>query len=303
MKRFICHVLLFLLPVAAVLAGWEMFMRKFPHVLQYKKDVILEKCRKDGEIVFLGSSHTFFGVNTDLIPHAYNLSYAAQKLHQDLFIFQLLMSKPNHLKYAAVSISIHSFFRSRNIEEWRDRDYVRYWGYPADKFSDRFFILENIPLQLVNVRKKWKDLKEEGFCESFNITPTGWSTSYQEAHNYKDFEKLGAFSAKRHCNVDLNDTREFDALASLVKLARKNNITVILYTTPGYKTYYSKLDPVQIKKMHSMIAGLTAQKGVYYLDLLRSDAFDMKDFFDPDHLSCSGAKKLTLILRDFYKDK
>ena len=304
MKRFICRSLLFLLPVLAVLAGWEVLMRNFPHVFRYKKTVILEKCRKEGEIVFLGSSHAFFGIDTDLLPHAWNLAFASQQYHHDRFIFELLVKGPNRLKYVAVPVSVFSFFRPEtNVEEWRERDYVRYWGYPAKKFSDRFFVLENIPLQFSYVRKTSGNIRKKGLCRALHISPTGWGTSYREAGDYGEFEKLGAIAARRHSLVDMNDTGEFEALKSLIALARRHGIKVILYTPPGHRSYYTRLDPRQLKKMYAMIADLIAERGVFYLDLLRSDAFGPEDFHDPDHLSSRGARKLALMLRDFYKDK
>lgn len=302
MKRFICRSLLFLLPVFAVLAGWEIWMRNFPHVFRYKKTVIVEKCRKDGEIVFLGNSHAFFGVNTDVIPHAYNLAFAAQKLHQDLYIFKYLVSKPTHLKCVAVPISVFSLFSFKSdFEDWRERDYVRYWGYPANKFADHFYILDNVPLQLVYVRKTRKKISSKGICGALGMTPTGWGISYKNAMDFDKFETLGATAALRHCSVDMNDTREFDALKSLIRLAQQHGIKVILFTSPAHKSYYTKLNPLQLKKMHSLIAGLTTEKGVYYLDLLQSDAFEKEDFYDPDHMVHKGAKKLALILFEFYK--
>ena len=123
MKLLIIRTLLFLLPVLAVVMLWEILMYNFPHAFKYKRDVIMTECRKNSEIVFLGSSHAFYGVNTDILPRASNLAYVSQELNQDRFILEQLLSQPNRIKYAVIPISIFSLFESRNnLEAWRNRD-------------------------------------------------------------------------------------------------------------------------------------------------------------------------------------
>lgn len=304
MKRFIFRSLFFLFPVAAVLVAWELYMRSFPHVFKYKRTVVVENCRKNGEIVFLGSSHAYFGVNTEKLPGAYNLSYVSQSLLHDRFIFEQLVSKPHKLKYVAVPVSVFSFFAAEGgLEEWRERDYVRHWDYPERSFTDKFYILDNIPQQLIYVRKYAKRLKRKGIFQTFHISPTGWGTAYEAAGDVKEFEKIGKQAAMRHCNVLLDRTENFAALQAIIKMALQHNIKVILYTPPGHRTYVAHLNAHQEDKMRSMLAELSSGKDVYYLDLLREPEFKDEDFFDPDHMSNKGAEKLALKLYQFYKNK
>ena len=304
MKRFIIRVLLFLFPVLLLLGAWEILMQNFPHVLNYKRTVVMEKCRKDGEALILGSSHTYYGVNTDTIPNAYNLGFVSQKLNQDRLIFERFLKKPNKLKYVIIPVSLFSFFASKaDLEEWRTVDYVRYWHFPAQNITDHFFILDKIPLQFKYIRKTARKIRKKGLNEALSCSPTGWGDDYAKAADFSRFPKLGKSGAARHGNVDLNDIKSFYDLKDIIQLAEKNNIKVILFTPPAHRSYYTNVSQQQENKMRQLLSEITDGKRVFYLDLLRSPDFVDKDFHDPDHMSHIGAKKLASALYTFYKDK
>ena len=49
MKLFIVRLFTVLLPVVMILIGWEILMRHAPHAFSYKRNVIMENCRKNGK--------------------------------------------------------------------------------------------------------------------------------------------------------------------------------------------------------------------------------------------------------------
>ena len=303
MKRFIIRILIFLFPVVLLLGAWEVLMHNFPHVLNYKRTVITEQCRANGEALFLGSSHSYFGINTDTIPNAYNLGFVSQNLNQDRLIFEHFLSKPNKLKYVLIPVSLFSFFTSKADEEkWRTVNYVRYWHFPAQNVTDYFFVLDKIPLQLKYVQKTARKIRKKGLNKVLSCSPTGWGEDYAEARDFSLFKKLGKKGAARHGNVNLNDIKYFYALKDIIQLAEKNNIKVILFTPPAHQSYYTNISQLQENKMRKLLSEITDRKRVFYLDLLRSDNFVDQDFFDPDHMSHRGAKKLASTLYTFYKN-
>lgn len=304
MKRFIIRILLFLFPILLMLGAWEVLMHNFPHVLNYKRTVVMEKCRKNGEALILGSSHTYYGVNTDTIPNAYNLGFVSQNLDQDRLIFERFLSKPNKLKFVIIPVSLFSLFaRDADIEEWRTVDYVRRWHFPAKNITDHFFVLDKIPLQLKYVRRTARKIRKKGLNEAISCSPTGWGDDYVKAPDFSLFPKYGKMGAKRHCNVALNDVKYFGELKAIIRLAEAKNIKVILFTPPAHQSYYTNISPLQENKMRQLLSEITDGKNVFYLDLLRSPDFVNEDFFDPDHMSHIGAKKLASVLWTFYKDK
>ena len=300
MKLFIVRLFTVLLPVVMILIGWEILMRHAPHAFSYKRNVIMENCRKNGKILVLGSSHSYFGVKTDAIPNAYNLAFVSQDLVYDRFIFETFLSEPNQLEYVIVPISIFSFFDSiEDLEPWRKGLYVRYWKYPTDQILEKFFILDNLPLQLEQFKKMRKRIKRKGLLQAIDISPTGWGDDQMTLPRNEVFAQRAKISATRHCSRNLQRISGFYETEKLIALAQKNKIKVILFTPPAHKLYYDNLNPEQEKKMRELLAKLQQSPGVYYLDLLRSELFSESDFGDADHLSEQGAEKLARTLYDF----
>ena len=304
MKRFLLHVILILAPIALVLIGWEFLMRSSPHDLRFKRFGVMEECRKSGEMLVLGSSHAFYGVKTDSIPAAYNLAFVSQPLAYDRFIFETFLKKPNQLKFVVIPVSAFSLFGERGeTETWKEEAYVRYWGYPAKNFTDKFFIFGNLPQQLKQYKKTQKRVKRRGIPEAFRMSKTGWGTHQATFAQDEAFRKAAADAAARHCCVDLENIAAFEELEKLVSLARENKIKVILFTPPAHKFYYEKLEPRQMKKMYELLSRFEGMPDVFYLDLLKSPLFVDADFGDADHLNPAGAEKLAKHLHQFARSR
>lgn len=305
MKRFILRSLLFLIPVLLVLAGWEVLMYNIPSVFSYKRNVVMKNCQERGNALFLGSSHTYYGVNTDTIPDAYNLGFVSQSLSQDRIIFEKFLYRPGNLQYVVIPVSVFSLFKAQKNweEEWRKLNYIRYWKFPAENITQYFFTLDNVPFQLKYVRKTLRKIRKKGINEALSCSATGWGMDYVKARDYSRFENLGKASATRHCDVYPDDITSFQELQAMIKAAGKHHIKVILFTPPAHKTYYNHVSPQQEKKMRDLLAQVIDGKNVFYLDLLRCPDFIDEDFSDPDHMSHIGAQKLAFKLHTFYKDK
>ena len=300
MKLFIIRLFTVLLPVVLILIGWEILMRRAPHAFTYKRKVIMENCRKNGKLLVLGSSHSYFGVKTDVIPHAYNLAFVSQDLVYDRFIFETFLSAHHQLEYLVMPISIFSFFdNAEELEAWRKGLYVRYWKYPADKFWDSFFIFDNLPHQLEQYRKTRKRIRRKGMLQAFNMSITGWGDDQTVLPRNEEFTQIAKNAAARHCNRNLQHISGFYEVEKIISLAHKNKIKVILFTPPAHKLYCDNLNPDQEKKMRELLVKLQQSPGVFYLDLLRSKQFEDQDFGDADHLSEQGAEKLARLLYNY----
>lgn len=296
MKRFLLKMILFAIPLIAVLAAWELIMRNAPHVFKYKRQVIMEKYRKEGRILVLGSSHAFYGVNTRFMPRACNLAFVSQELCHDRFIFETFLKSPNRLEYVIVPVSIFSFFGAKqNNDSWKDTNYSAYWGFPVSDISNRFFIFGNMPNQFRLFKRLKKKIKREGVPQAYNIDETGWGTN-QAFMPREQFKTLAEKAALRHCDADLEKIDGFHELQKLIALAQKHKIKVLLFTPPAHRFYWKKISPEQEKRMRELLAELVKMPGVTYIDLLRSDKFELNDFGDGDHLTPSGAEKLARIL-------
>lgn len=84
----------------------------------------------------------------------------------------------------------------------------------------------------------------------------------------------------------------------MVDECAQKDITVLLVTTPTYKTYRDNMDLEQLQIMLNCCQYFQrSNNNVVYLNLLSDKHFDTKDFSDSDHLNENGATKLTKILQ------
>lgn len=83
-------------------------------------------------------------------------------------------------------------------------------------------------------------------------------------------------------------------LDNIASLTDKMGTQLILVTTPVRKSYSHHINAGQLSQMHDNIERvLKGHKSVSYLDFFTDSSYIDDDFFDADHLTELGAKKLS----------
>lgn len=300
MKKFLFHVLKIILPILFFFLVLEIAIRKIPNDYQLKKAYLDQNA---GEIntLILGSSHTFFGLNPEFFSNkTFNAAYVSQTLDLDYEILNSYQSQLKNLKTVIIPISYFSLFETleTDVEKWRIRNYVMYYGFENKyHFTDNFESLNNHITQ--NIKKV---VKHYALNKSYiTASHLGWGTNFN-SKNKKTFK--GAFTAKKHTvkNFDLFD-ENFKSLQKTITLCKKNNIKIIFVTTPTHQTYYKNLSKNQLEKTTETITKLVEyNSNCEYINLLKSNKFTNEDFYDADHLNEIGAKKLSLLLNKHISD-
>ena len=78
------------------------------------------------------------------------------------------------------------------------------------------------------------------------------------------------------------------------EFCKQRNIKLIFLTTPTYSTYRENLNANQLKKTFETINEfVNTHSNCYYFNWFEDKTFVAEDFFDADHLSDIGAKKLS----------
>ncbi|MEL6132144.1 MAG: hypothetical protein AAFR59_02130 [Bacteroidota bacterium] len=96
MRNVILRTTLFLLPILLLLGGLEYVQYELPNDYTYKKQ-LLEAGAQDWEVLILGSSHSYLGIDPHHLDRpAFNLAYTAQTLAFDHFLLaKYRMAKAN----------------------------------------------------------------------------------------------------------------------------------------------------------------------------------------------------------------
>ena len=300
MKRFLIRTLAFLLPVFVFLVLCEIGLRK--RMTDYKyKNLWLSEHAPTVEVFILGSSHSYSGIDPTVFSRrAFNGAHMSQDLNYDEFIFRKFAPKMDSLRYLILPISY--FTPYWKLEETPDharvKDYMLYYHCPYHPFNPQYRLEVYDGLRPLVAIKALLGIDPPRFFSDF-----GQLTNYTRQLRKENWKESGKTAAKRHTDQSL-DQHTYDENLTHAKmiasLCQEKNVSLILLTTPTYKTYHECLMPEQLSQMHVFCRQLeTTFSNVRYLDMETDERFLEEDFFDADHLNDQGAKKLTLILENY----
>lgn len=300
MKKFITKLIYFLIPIIIAGATLEYFIRSIPNDYKLKK-TYLDSNSKNIEYLFLGSSHSLYGVNPEFFSkHSFNASYVSQSLDYDFEILKMYENDWKSLKVIFVPISYFSLYSTIGSKSAvRIRNYNIYYGMNKTLNISNYFEIFNQKLK-VNV-KRVVDYFHYGIS-SISVSPLGWGVSFSSKIK-NDLKVFGEDAARRH-TFEYNEyvEKNIKSLNDIKQFGKQKKIQIIFYTPPAYYTYYNHLDPKQLNETVSIMKNLVKTcSHCTYLNLLKDVTFEKNDFYDGDHLNEIGAKKLTLLLKSYLK--
>lgn len=281
------------MPLLCLLIIWELALRAMPN--EYKlKHSYLNASDAQAKILFLGSSHAYFGIDPALIPEpSFNSANVAQTLNYDYRIYKKYASNLKKLEFILIPISYFTLFSrlEDGAESWRQKNYTFYYGLKTE--GDWESSLESLSRpNRVNAMRLFDYYADKQ--HKVNCTDLGYGVAYKTA-KHQDLDKTGALAAKRHTKPGLpfyDYNREI--LIKFIELANARGVTVIFYTPPAAIAYSQNLEEKQLSLTVDTMVGLDNEyEKVFYVNLLNEASFTAQDFYDGDHLSGSGAIKLT----------
>lgn len=294
MKKFIKRTLIFCLPVLIFLISLEITLRHIPNDYSYKKDY-LDKHSKEIEILFLGSSHTYYGINPQFIEgNSFNASHVSQTLNFDWAILEKYRNELDHLKYIVVPVDYFTFYlRLQNgVENWRVKNYQIYYNINAGNKVSDYFEITNGRLK-DNINRAFRYFTKQGYND-ITCSNLGFGTVFNLAG--QDLASSGKEAALKHTirsNKYFNEN--VSILNDIISFAKSKKIQVVLFTSPAFKSYVEHLSSQQLDTTIAEVRSIAqSNSNVTYYNFLKDSSFTDKDFFDADHLNQSGAKKFSL---------
>ena len=304
MKAFLIKTSLFLLPILLGAFVAEYLLQNAPNDYKYKKSH-LDEHAKEVETLVLGSSHSYYGIDPEYFNSAtFNASHIAQMLAYDFKLLKKYESDWNALETVILPVSYFTLFDKleTGTEAWRAKNYVLYYNLEAPFKLKNYSELLSSKLKL-NARRivKYYALGES----SVTCSNLGWGTDFNAAHA-KDLSATVNESAERHTKEELHSEEQKaiiqdnqQTLEEIAQWCQEKGIQLMLFTPPAYESYTSLLNEEQLRET-IRIAQNTADKysNCSYLNLLNNSSFIAGDYFDADHLSNVGAKKLSVMLNN-----
>jgi hypothetical protein len=279
----------------------EYLLRYIPNDYKIKRQY-LDKNSSKIEVLFLGNSHAYYGINPKYIDFiSFNAAYVSQSLDYDYEIIKKYENSWDNLRFIVIPIDYSTLFTnlSFSVESWRIKNYEIYFG-----LSKSIIPLNKFEVLSVKTRHNLSRLKSYFINHNMpkiTTSPLGYGNI-----NYtkKDLEITGNMAAKRHTKSDFSLLQyNKDIFLEIIKLAEKRNIYILLYTSPSYKSYVSKLNEKQLEvQMNTIHEFLQSYENISYYDFMNDTAFGENEFRDADHLNHIGAQLLSIKINSILND-
>jgi hypothetical protein len=280
----------------------EVLLRTIPNDYKLKKE-FLDKNAPHIEILCLGSSHAYYGINPVYFSkNSFNGSHVSQTIEYDLEILKKYQNKLSQLKYILMPISSFSLHATlkKGGQSWLVKNYYLYYDIHhinnIQNYSEVLSLNTN-----VNIKRLYSYyIKKETAITSSEL---GFGLT-NSSKNPQDLIETGIKAAKLHTYQDAVMFEEnIDHLKSIIQIAQENKSIVIFFTPPAYKTYYERIDAGQLENTVNAIGNISKEyNNVIYKNYLYYKEFLDSDFYDADHLNEIGAEKLTKTLDNLIID-
>ena len=260
------------------------FSKKLPYwvMLDIMKNIGIKECKNEIENIVLGSSHARHGFIPDV--YEYNLGGSSQDLYTSYKLYEWILKNDfKNLKNIILFYSPFSpgFQLCKTSEAWKCIAYKTFYNidFQSELPEDAKYLEKKLPYVIKN---KKCDLPENYRGEVF----------YSDKNGFIDIAAI----AKRWIKHNRRNNNQNLYLEKLIEKSNANNHNLYIVIAPLRKDLKLLLPDKEI--IFSSLYKLTENHSTLKLiDLYNSEDFDVLDFEDTDHMSYTGAKKLTGIIK------
>lgn len=247
---------------------------------------------KDTINLILGSSHTFFGINSQFIEKkCYNLASPSQSLMEDYSIIKFIHGRNISIRKIVLPISYFSnthFVYNNPIfgERIRTFDYKYTYNikYPVSNSINEWFAFISAITNCIKFNKQ-----TEKFDSNGNIITECINTKHEISNAYEAFNRHNLMS-----NFNVNNPY----IDSIYECCKVNKINLFLIVMPFTKAYRELINKTEYNDfLYRLKAKYTSDNCIF---------FDERDYFkqnlenimfrDPDHLSPCGQREFSMHL-------
>ena len=304
--KFFRRAFIYSLPVLMLAIGLEVLQHILPNEYTHKK-ALLEERLDELEVLIMGSSHTFLGINPAYIQgSAFNMGATAQTLYYDRFLLGKYIDRMPQLKKVVLAVS----YPSLGSESYKNpgdynRSYHYAYFYGSDAFVDmlapRRFSLVSLFTVKKSVNRSMAYYMEGDSLIEFDRN--GWYNSDKEPA--RDLTQNGRDSGKLHDAVydESLIAKNLEYLGDMIQLCKRRGVEVFLVSMPMWKSYIAQVNEGRYEKMVSAMDSLSSVEQLPYFNFTEDERFTGDDFFDSNHLNQVGAVKFTRIFNGLIYEK
>lgn len=299
LSLFFKKVLLLILPFVGILWYLEQKLTQMPNTYNQKKKH-LEAGVDSIDLLVLGSSQAFYGINPDFLkPYkGFNLAGSSQPFFFDKAFVDAYLPRLPKLKKVLISVSYFSFWYDTEdgTEAWRDYYYYQFWDFrkahvqPFHKKAASKILLYS---PRTAYKRWWEDFQ---IPEKDLPTPNGWYKVRLDAPVWWEVsDKGGEGRVREHEKIMRPERLAYNQalLDSILSKLQQRGVEAILITPPVLPFYHKYQTPALEAKNLEIIRAFQQKYGIRYFDYSRDARFERGEFRDNDHLNYLGAEKFS----------
>lgn len=302
MKRFILNFFYFSLYILLVSAAIEVSLLHKANIYSYKHQYVLNHL-DDIHVLLMGNSHILYGLKPDSMGEGvFNTAISARKVYYDAGLIKQYVPKIKHLETVVMPLDYFSFYLGREVADdggnrdisFGNTDKCMYYKY-MDIPSPFWYWSELLNSKLNYMGRFVKSPEESRECDSLGCK------MMKLAGRQLRWEHI---ALPRQVDTSIKiDIKQYDQLLQFYKemaeITSDKHSRLILISTPLYRTYVARMNPVIKNEMYSFVAQLREDyQNIEYYDFMLDGRFKDEDFIDAGHLSELGAAKLSRILKN-----
>lgn len=280
---------------------------------------MLEKGRSTripGSTLITGSSHALNGIYERAWKNAVNCSMHSQDIYYDFQCARRVLTSGGgrHFKKCFIVMGYYIAFQDLSLSKVSRETVISEVYYPI--FKDAHNWSEPAPhdpwAAFGDVSRPIKTAIEEAVAGKIleagtyysKFRPRVGATPYQNWSQVPAEERplYGARRAEDHNRIfrhkaSLEENKKL--LGEFVRFLYSRDVTPIVVVTPFAEEYNRAILPEMKEGILELLDSVP--EDVHYVDFNEAaDLFEPEDFMDTDHLSASGAKKMSAILADMF---
>lgn len=306
MKKVLFIILCVLEILLIPMVSFEFFLRSIPNDFT-RKQHSLKNIDDEVEILILGSSHAYVGLNPYYFDQkAFNMAYSSQSIDLDKEIWNKVKSQIPQLKTIIIPISYFSY--GYTLENGNSAYKIKNYNIYYSIYSQSFRIENQLEILNHSIQQNWQHLQRAyKNPEAFVFVDNRGFNSRRIPLKKINWEESATHALKNH-TLDLNDEntkvsirKHVKYLEEIIQWSAEKNIRILLVSTPVTHFYHSKTNPQQLNHWKRTTQHLTTKyKHVEWLNYFENDStFTIQDFQDADHLNMMGAEKLSRLVNQF----
>ena len=288
MTHFIKKISLYLLPIFILVIGLEVYVESIPNSYTYKRQY-MEQHASEIQTLVLGSSYAYDGIDTEYLPHAFNLANSSQCFEDDYRLLQRYIVYLDSLKRVILPISYSSL---QMVSSSNRRGYYTiymdlYPRWPISKYSFECFNLELMAKKIIKHTLREDVVRCDSLGQRIGHTLDTRPVDWQDTQALVANDRFVGPAAQPYIKENTYWLRR------MALECQMSGVEFYLVKMPALQDYRDAMPPEQVDAMNQAIEFIASKFDcVRVLDY--QDWGNDANFWNATHLNTYGARRLTM---------